>query len=150
MVDTSVDYVALRAELIRDEARRKFAYDDKTGAPPKLQGNLTIGIGHNLTANGLSDAVIEFIYQEDVDIVVHGLNKNLNWFAALDGVRKRAMINFCFNLGVQKVLNEFQPTLRLIALGDYGAASDHMLASKWASDVGPRAQRVANQMRDGR
>lgn len=139
----------LRAELVRDEGYRKFPYDDKTGAPPRLQGKLTIGIGHNLTANGLSDAAINFIFNEHVDEVVKEIEDRWPWWHALEEGRQRAFVNLAFALGVQKLANEFQPTLKLIADGAYREAAEHVRGTLWASQVGARAHRVAQLLEHG-
>jgi hypothetical protein len=59
----------LSAQLRRDEDEKQFAYDDATGKTllkgDTLRGNLSIGVGHNLTANGLSQKARDFILADD-------------------------------------------------------------------------------------
>ena len=58
------------------------------------------------------------------------------------------LINMAFNLGGK--LLTFGHTLTAMQHGDYAAAANAMLASKWAAQVGQRAQRLANAMRTGK
>ncbi|MGU3777520.1 hypothetical protein [Burkholderia metallica] len=65
----------------------------------------------------------------------------------LDPVRQRVVINMAFNM--QGGLLTFTNTLAAMKRGDYAAAADGMLASKWAAQVGARATRLATMMRSG-
>ena len=53
-----------------------------------------------------------------------------------------------FNLGVSGLIT-FKNTLRLISVGHYYEAAEEMLNSKWARQVGYRAEELAEQMRTG-
>ena len=55
--------------LIQDEGSRPQPYDDKTGLTIHLGpagGNVTIGVGRNLTARPLTQAEIEYLLQNDL------------------------------------------------------------------------------------
>ena len=55
--------------LIQDEGSRAQPYDDKTGLTIHLGpagGNVTIGVGRNLTARPLTQAEIEYLLQNDL------------------------------------------------------------------------------------
>ena len=58
----------------------------------------------------------------------------------------RVLANMAFNLGIHGLL-KFVRTLNAIERGNYDEAASHMLASKWAGQVGQRAQRLAAMMR---
>ena len=51
-----------------------------------------------------------------------------------------------YNLGINSLLG-FKNTLATIQAGRYNDAADGMLASKWATQVGDRATRLAKMMR---
>jgi lysozyme len=53
-----------------------------------------------------------------------------------------------FNLGGH--LLTFRNSLSAIQRNNYAAAANEMLASKWANQVGQRAQHLANMMRTGK
>lgn len=129
-----MDLDALKTDLIRDEGQRLLPYTDTAG-------KLTIGIGHNLTDRGISQAVCDAIFSEDIAAVIADIDRELPWWQRLDEPRQRVLANMCFNLGIEKLLM-FKHTLDAMARGDYAAAADGMAASLWASQVGPRAQRL--------
>ena len=137
----------LRQELSRDEDRRRFAYDDKTGNPPALQGKLTIGVGWNLTANGLPDEVIDRLLDIGIDRAEAGLNEVLSgWRDTLDDVRQRVLLNMAFNLGGPK-LSLFIHFLAHVRDRDWEGAALEMEQSNWFREVGPRAVRLVTMMR---
>ena len=70
------------------------------------------------------------------------------WFKSLDGVRRAVVVNMLFNMGWKK-FNGFRKTIALIDHGDYNAASVEMLDSKWAKQVGPRADELSKMMSTG-
>jgi len=134
------DRSALMAELTRDEGRRLKPYVDTVG-------KTTIGVGRNLTDVGISDAECDTLLSNDVDRTVAWLDRSLPWWRQLDAVRQRVVINMAFNM--QGGLLTFTNTLAAMRRGDYAAAADGMLASKWAGQVGARATRLASMMRSG-
>ncbi|MCA8480508.1 glycoside hydrolase family protein [Burkholderia multivorans] len=134
------DPVKLKAELTLDEGRRSRIYVDTVG---KVSG----GIGRNLTDKGFRDSEIDLMYQNDVAETEAWLDRNLPWWRSLDPVRQRVLMNMAFNM--QGRLLTFVNTLAAMKRGDYAAAADGMLASKWATQVGARATRLANMMRSG-
>ena len=134
-----MDLDALKSDLIRDEGLRLSPYTDTAG-------KLTIGIGHNLTDRGISQATCDFIFAEDIADVVAALDRELPWWVRMDEPRQRVLANMCFNLGIERLLL-FRNTLDHMARGDYAAASEGMAASLWAKQVGPRADRLVAVMR---
>lgn len=131
----------LAAELIRDEGLRLKPYRCTAG-------KLTIGIGRNLDDVGITREEANFLFLGDIKSVTTGLDERLPWWRNLDEVRQRVMANLCFNLGLDGLL-KFKRTLRHVEAGEYLEAAQAMLASRWASQVGPRAERLAVMMRDG-
>ena len=64
----------------------------------------------------------------------------------LEPVRQDAMVNLCFNLGIT-TLKKFSNALASMEAGAYSDAAEHFLDSRWASQVGNRAQEVAHMIR---
>lgn len=134
----------LSKQLRRDEGVEESAYTDSLGY-------LTIGVGRLIDkrkGGRLRDNEIEFLLQNDIQEVSQALSVRLPWTKRLDPARLGVLQNMAFNLGVDGLL-AFKKTLRLVEAGDYQAASKEMLNSKWASQVGARAQRLSNQMASG-
>lgn len=139
----------MKTELIRqlkgDEGVRSTVYSDSLGYA-------TIGIGRLVdprkTSVGLRQIEIDFMLQNDIEDRINMLSKYLPWFQNLDSARQGVLLNMAFQLGVAGLL-AFKTTLALADKGDYNAAADAMLQSKWAQQTPARAQRLAAQMRTG-
>jgi lysozyme len=56
-------------------------------------------------------------------------------------------VNLCFNLGIHELL-QFKQTLALIKKGDYREAAAQLLKSRYATQVGRRAEEVASWIRE--
>jgi lysozyme len=137
----SIDLVKLRAQLTQEEGLRLRLYKDSVG-------KWTIGIGHNIEDDGISQAVAQFIFSEDVTTATDALTAHLPWWLTLDEVRQRVLIDMVFNMSIAKVL-KFRRTLAAIQAGDYPAAAEYMSESLWATEVGARAVRLEAMMRTG-
>ena len=137
----------LIAELRRDEGVRYSPYKDTVGID-------TVGVGHNLKAKPLAltypltDAEVDRILECDLDEVFAELDKHLPWWRDMSQARQRVLANMAFNLGVAGLLT-FKNTLTEIQRGHYQIAADNMLKSKWAKQVGQRANRLAKMMVEG-
>lgn len=119
---------------------RFYPYTDTTG-------HITIGWGRNLTGKGISTATAEALLDEDLDDAVAGA-ASFPWFARLDAVRQEVVAEMVFNLGLPK-FQQFKATMAAIAAGDYHKASEQMLKSLWAKQVGQRARTLARMMKEG-
>jgi lysozyme len=136
-----MDVEKLLKELTRDEGIRLKPYRCTAG-------KLTIGIGRNLDDKGISQAEAEFLARNDIAAVIAELDRRIPWWKGLDDVRQRVLVNMGFNLGVDGLM-AFKTTLAAVQAGRYLDAAQGMMASKWAKQVGHRAERLALMMRDG-
>jgi lysozyme len=124
-------------------------------------GKCTIGVGHNLDANGTkaersyfaenkaSEAQIEKWLSEDIKTVTSGLDRTFGkerWFQELSPNRKMVMIDMGFNIGLDKLM-DFEKCLSRMKASDFQGAAAEMLKSSWANQVGSRANRLADIMR---
>jgi lysozyme len=124
----------LERELIRDEGLRLKAYRDAVG-------KLTIGVGRNLDDKGISEAEAAVLFENDIDEHVALLDAKLPWWRKLDEARQNALVNMCFNLGINGLLG-FTNSMALLERGEYEKAAANLAMSKWAKQVGPRAARI--------
>lgn len=135
----------LTRQLRRDEGVRAHMYFDS-------EGYATIGVGRLIDARrggGLRESEIDYLLANDIEEALAALRDRLPWFDSLNEARQGVLANMAFNLGVDGLLG-FRKTLALVEQGEYDAASVEMLDSKWARQVGQRAQRLSEQMRTGR
>jgi lysozyme len=130
----------LAAQLTTDEGRKKRVYTDTVG-------KLTVGVGRNITDRDFSDDEIDLMLNNDIDLVVAQLDKQLPWWREMNDVRQNVVVNMGF-MGVSKLLG-FKNTLTFMRAKRYDAAALGMLDSLWAKQVGQRAVRLAEMMRKG-
>ena len=131
----------VRAQLVIDEGDRKKPYVD-------TRGKVSIGIGRNLTDVGISQAEEDFMFGNDIAVAETTARALFTTFDDLSDNRKAVLLNMAFNIG-QATLAEFVGFNAAVTAGDFDAAADHMLASAWAGEVGARATRLAQLMREG-
>jgi len=131
----------LAEQLKAHEGLRLKPYKDTVG-------KWTIGIGRNLEDKGITEQEALFMLNNDVDYFYTKLDKRLAWFKHLDDARQNVLVNMAFNLGVAGLLT-FKNMLNHCGDGHYVDAAKEMLNSKWARQVGYRAQELAEQMRTG-
>jgi lysozyme len=126
----------LRQLILVHECYKQFPYTDTTG-------HLTIGIGRNISERGISASEAFYLLDDDILYFTSKLNHYIPWFADLDEARQIALIDMCFNLGIQGLLG-FEKMLAALQAQDYVVAHNEMLASKWAAQTGERATSLAN------
>ena len=110
-------------------------------------GKLTIGVGRNLEDKGISHHEALFLLRNDIVEVTAQLER-FDWFRALGPVRRKVLIDMCFNLGIQGLLG-FKQMIEALKQSDYQAAADEMVSSKWYRQVGERGRRLERMMRTG-
>ena len=130
---------AVEQDLIRDEGMVLRPYSDSVG-------KMTIGIGRNLDDRGITEAEARYLARSDILGAVADLDRNVPWWRGLAEPRQRALVNMCFNVGWPR-LSSFARMWAALEAGDYETAADEALDSKWARQVGARAERIAALIR---
>ncbi len=134
----------LEDQLILHEGMRLNIYKDTVGI-------WTIGVGRNLEYVGLcTEAEARYLLRSDVLAIRGGLERSIPWawVGDLNEVRQRVLLDMAFNMGVSGLM-KFEKTLQHIADGRYEAASQEMLRSRWAYQVGQRAMTLSKMMATG-
>lgn len=119
---------------------RLMPYQDSVGLT-------TLGYGRNVEERGISFDEADYLLSNDVADVVKDCSQ-FTWFKLLDDVRQAVVVDMVFNIGIKR-FKGFKNTIASIESGDYVMASIEMLDSKWASQVGQRAQRLSKMMSTG-
>lgn len=109
-------------------------------------GKLTVGVGRNLEDVGISRSEAQFMLENDIIRVMKQMDESVSFWRELSEVRQIVLLDMAFNLGVFG-LTKFQNTLALLEAGEYEAASEEMLNSRWAEQVGQRALNLSQAMR---
>jgi len=134
----------LRGLLIRHEGCKLDMYLDTMGIP-------TIGVGRNLKRkpHAISFGEAMLMLDNDIEVCEHEVADAWPWLVSRDdAVRHDVLVNMCFNMGITR-LKKFVKFLGAYEAGDYDVASEEMLDSRWAKQVGRRANELARMMRTG-
>lgn len=123
-------YESLRLELYKDTTNK-----------------WTIGYGRNIEDNGISKQEADILFENDFARCQHDLSQYV-WYVDQPNHIQDALINMCFNLGINKLLG-FKKMIMALALKDYTKAAVEALDSKWAQQVGQRAKDIALVIREG-
>jgi len=144
-----MDLVKLRKQLEIDEGIVNEIYNDHLGYP-------TFGIGHLITEDDpeeglpvgtpVSEERIQQAFESDIEWVLSDCNKLYDNFDSLPEEVQQIIANMMFNLGYPR-LSKFKGMKSGVMNEDWDAAADEMLDSRWARQVGARAERLADRMR---
>lgn len=129
----------LRETITRHEGSRLDMYQDSLGI-------WTIGVGHNIQEKGISPAVMELMLDEDIEEAIVELKRSVSFFSKMPEQVQEALVNLSFNMGIPRLM-QFKKTLAYLRDGDFEAAADELLDSRYAEQVGRRADEVAEMIR---
>jgi lysozyme len=136
-----IHYEQLKRQLIGHEGLKLKPY--------KCTSNkLTIGVGRNLEAKGISEDEALFMLDNDIVYFEEQLRRRLPSFRDFTPCRQAVLVNMAFNLGVNGLLN-FKNMLKALENEDFAEASAQLLNSRYAVQVGNRANELAEQLQSG-
>ena len=140
----------LREQLKIDEGCVYKIYNDHLGYP-------TFGIGHLVREsdpeNGsplgteVSEDRVNEAFDADIEIVLSDCNILYPDFGDLPEEAQQIIANMMFNLGRPR-LSKFVGMKRGVDAKDWNSAADEMVDSRWYRQVGARAERLVNRMRE--
>ena len=131
----------LIALLIKHEGVRLRPYMDTVG-------KLTVGVGRNLTDNGISQDEAMMLLVNDIEACRAQMQQAFPWAAFMTPARRDVLTSLIFNIGLGGV-KEFKLMLAQLGSCNYADAADELLNSRYARQVGQRAVDLANIMRIG-
>ncbi len=131
----------LAKQLEIDEGKRAKMYLDTVG-------KWTAGVGRNLSDRAFSEDEIQLMLSNDIDLALKDARSLVPGFDRLDDVRQEVIANMALNLGYTRLAG-FKKFLAAVNASEFAEASVEMLDSKWAQQVGARAQRLSKAMRTG-
>ena len=135
-----MDVDALKAQLVEHEGTRLKPYRDSVG-------KLTIGVGRNLDDRGIRPSEAMTMLENDIADASLDLDRNAPWWRDMPEPAQRALADMCFNMG-WPTLAQFQHMLGALKAGRYLEAAAQAMDSKWARQVGKRAEDIADQFRE--
>lgn len=111
-------------------------------------GRLTIGYGHNLDDNGITEDIAVRLLDADLMTAEREVRQRFTHFYKLNEARQFVLVDMCFNMGAAKLFT-FKKMFAALAKDEYPTAAKEMLNSKWARQVGNRAKVLSEIMKSG-
>ena len=144
-----MDLAKLREQLKIDEGVRYEVYDDHLGYK-------TFGIGHLVKTTDeeygapvgtpVSEDRVNSVFDEDVETYINESKKVFSNLEDMPQEVQQVIVNMCFNMGAPR-LSQFKKFIKAIQDEDWATASVEMLDSRWANQVGSRADRLSDRIK---
>ena len=144
-----MDIAQLRDTLKIDEGVKYEIYNDHLGYP-------TSGIGHLIVESdeeygqqvgtGISEDRVNEAFDKDVSVMVDEAKKIFSDFDNLPEEAQQVIVNMTFNMGRPR-LSKFKKFIAGVEAGDWEKAAVEMMDSRWATQVGARAERLRDRIR---
>jgi lysozyme len=144
-----VDIEQLRETLKVDEGVKYEIYKDHLGYP-------TFGIGHLIVESdeeygqsvgtGVHLDRVNEAFDEDVAVMVDEAKKLFPDLEDLPEEAQQVIVNMTFNMGRPR-LSKFKKFIAGVNAGDWEKAAVEMMDSRWAKQVGSRAERLRDRIR---
>ena len=139
----------LREQLKIDEGVKYEIYNDHLGYA-------TFGIGH-LVVEGdeeygkpvgtpVSEERVNSVFDSDVATYVTEAKKVFPNLDTLPEEAQEVIVNMCFNMGAPR-LSKFKKFIGGVNSGDWNTAAVEMMDSRWAKQVGVRADRLRDRIK---
>ena len=109
--------------LLRHEGLRTYPYKCS-------EDKLTIGIGRNLEANGITEEEAMYLLNNDLDRVVKNLDKVWHAWKVMPERARLVCIDMAFQMGITGFMN-FRRTRALMEMGAWIEASEELMRSKY-------------------
>ena len=124
--------------LKRHEGLRTYPYNCS-------KGFLTLGIGRNLDANGISEEEAHYLLYNDINKVQKELTKNWGVWRTFPERARMVCIDMAFQMGITGFMS-FRETRKLMELGKWLEASEELLRSRYAVQTPNRALYNSRQL----
>ena len=144
-----MDINKLREQLKIDEGVKYEIYDDHLGYK-------TFGIGHLVKTTDeeygwpvgtpVSEKRVNSVFDRDVETYIDETKKVFGNLEDMPQEVQQVLVNMCFNMGAPR-LSQFKKFIKAIHDEDWKTASVEMLDSRWASQVGVRANRLSDRIK---
>ena len=144
-----MDITQLRETLKVDEGVEYEIYNDHLGYP-------TFGIGHLIVESdeehgqpvgtGIHEDRVNEAFDKDVSVMVDEAKKIFSDFDNLPEEAQQVIVNMTFNMGRPR-LSKFKKFIAGVNAGDWEKAAVEMMDSRWAKQVGSRAERLRDRIR---
>jgi len=139
----------LRDTLKIDEGVKYEIYNDHLGYP-------TFGIGHLVVESDeehgkpvgtpVTEDRVNSVFEKDVAIMIDEAKKIFPNLDELPEEAQQVIVNMTFNMGRPR-LSQFKKFIAGVNAGDWNKAAVEMMDSRWAKQVGARAERLRDRIK---
>lgn len=139
----------LREQLKIDEGVKYEIYNDHLGYA-------TFGIGHLVVAGDeehgkpvgtpVSEERVNAVFDSDVEKYISETKKVFPKLDDLPEEAQQVLVNMCFNMGAPR-LGQFKKFIAAVESHNWDTASVEMMDSRWAKQVGARAERLRDRIK---
>jgi len=139
----------LREQLKIDEGVKYEVYLDHLGYK-------TFGIGHLVVAGDdeygadvgykVSEERVNAVFDTDVEKYISESKKVFPDLEDLPEEAQQVIVNMCFNMGAPR-LGKFKKFIAAVNDGNWNTAAVEMMDSRWATQVGARAERLRDRIK---
>jgi len=139
----------LRDTLKVDEGVKYEIYNDHLGYP-------TFGIGHLVVESDeehgkpvgtpVTEDRVNSVFEKDVAIMIDEARKIFPNLDELPEEAQQVIVNMTFNMGRPR-LSQFKKFIAGVNAGDWNKAAVEMMDSRWAKQVGARAERLRDRIK---
>ena len=143
-----MDTNKLREQLKIDEGVKYEVYDDHLGYK-------TFGIGHLVVAGDeeygapvgtpVSEERVNAVFDSDGQKYIDESKKVFPNLEDLPEEAQQVIVNMCFNMGAPR-LGKFKKFIAAVNDGNWSTAAVEMMDSRWAKQVGKRAERLRDRV----
>lgn len=131
----------LKSLLVKHEQYKQFPTVDASG-------HSVVGIGRNLTFRGISPTESLYLLDDDIIYFTSKLHVIIPFYTNIEANRQIALIDICFNVGLNGLL-ELSDFLRHLEAKDYKEAAKELLNSNHATNDPDRYNDLANIIMTG-
>ena len=135
-----MDIRKLKSQLIQHEGKRNKLYECSAG-------KMTIGIGHNIEDLGVSEAVINLMFEEDITGSIDDLAFIFDDFQSLPETVQHVLIDMRFQLGPGR-FRGFKKMIAAAKDGDWPEMIRQMKDSAWYQQVPNRANNLIRMIEE--
>lgn len=111
-------------------------------------GKLTIGYGHNIEDNGITEDIAVRLLDSDLSAAERDVRAKFSSYYKLNEARQFVLVDMCFNIGINRLMT-FKKMFAALAKGEYHTAAREMQDSKWYRQVGNRGKILCEIMKSG-
>ncbi len=135
----------IKYEIKEEEGYRDIMYKDHLGFATIGYGHLVLPTDHFEDGVEYSEAELNEVFEKDFQNALDNANKLIGDIPLVYQA-KEVICEMVFQLGIGGV-SKFKNMWKALEEGDYYTASVEMLDSRWAKQVGVRAERLRDRIK---